>query len=182
MKNMIDDLLNYSQQTMEDRYLTAVDLNQLMNDIETDLELVIQQKNAGITKELLPRIVANQAQMNQLFFNLYSNSLKFSNPDVPVQINIRCRPASEMDLLMFNIPELDKSYTKISFSDNGIGFEQKYAELIFSLFKRLHGRSEYEGTGIGLGLCKKIVESHRGAIRAESGPGKGATFHILLPV
>ena len=182
MKNMIDDLLNYSQQTTEDHYLTDVDLNQLMNDIETDLELVIQQKNAGITKELLPRIVANQAQMNQLFFNLYSNSLKFSNPDVPVQINIRCRPASEMDLLMFNIPELDKSYTKISFSDNGIGFEQKYAELIFSLFKRLHGRSEYEGTGIGLGLCKKIVESHRGAIRAESGPGKGATFHILLPV
>jgi signal transduction histidine kinase len=120
--------------------------------------------------------------MNQLFFNLYSNALKFSKPGVPVRIDIKCCPVEKTELARFNLPDTDRSYIRISFIDNGIGFEQKYAEQIFSLFKRLHGRSEYEGTGIGLGLCKKIVESHRGAISASSEPGRGAAFHILLPV
>jgi light-regulated signal transduction histidine kinase (bacteriophytochrome) len=181
MKSMINDLLNYSQQTMEGQQVRVLDLNELMNDIETDLELVIQQKKACIIKDRLPVMSARPEQINQLFFNLYSNALKFSKPGMPVQINIRCKPATPEDFLFFNIPDLRKKYIKISFSDNGIGFDQQYAEQIFNLFKRLHGKSEYEGTGIGLGLCKKIVESYNGAIRAESERGKGATFHLLLP-
>jgi PAS domain S-box-containing protein len=182
MKNMIEDLLNYSQQTSEEQEHVPIDLNEILEVIETDLELVIQQKMARITKERLPRFQANPTQMNQLFFNLYSNALKFSKPGVPVRIDIKCCPVEKTELARFNLPDTDRSYIRISFIDNGIGFEQKYAEQIFSLFKRLHGRSEYEGTGIGLGLCKKIVESHRGAISASSEPGRGAAFHILLPV
>jgi PAS domain S-box-containing protein len=182
MKNMIEDLLNYSQQTSEEQEHVPVDLNEILEVIETDLELVIQQKMARITKERLPRFQANPTQMNQLFFNLYSNALKFSKPGVPVRIDIKCCQVEKAELARFNLPDTDRSYIRISFIDNGIGFEQKYAEQIFSLFKRLHGRSEYEGTGIGLGLCKKIVESHHGAISASSEPGRGAAFHILLPV
>ena len=181
MKNIINDLLNYSHQSSEEHLFTATDLNLILADIETDLELVIQQKEASITKDELPQITARPGQMNQLFFNLYSNALKFSRPGVPVKIRIRCEPISEEDRLSGNVPVPQKSYIKIIFSDNGIGFEQVYAEQIFSLFKRLHGRNEYEGTGIGLGLCKKIVQRHNGTIWAKSEPDKGATFYMLLP-
>ena len=181
MKNIINDLLNYSHQSSEEQQFTAIDLNLILADIETDLELVIQQKEATITKDKLPQIIARPAQINQLFFNLFSNALKFSKPGVPVKIGIKCEPVSEEDILSGKVPEPQKSYTKIIFSDNGIGFEQLYAEQIFSLFKRLHSRNEYEGTGIGLGLCKKIVQRHNGSIWAKSEPDKGATFYILLP-
>ena len=128
----------------------------------------------------MPEINAIPGQMNRLFFNLISNSLKFSNPAGPVEINICLQPVSEKELAERHL-DLNVGYIKIEFCDNGIGFKQEYAEQIFSLFKRLHGKSEYEGTGIGLGLCLKIVQRHKGAIWAESGSGQGATFHILIP-
>ncbi len=180
MKTIIDDLLNYSHQTREAQEFSWVDLNKIAEDAEADLELVIQQKNAVVTKDPLPLINAVPAQMNQLFFNLFSNALKFSKPHVPVQIQIKCTSPAANDLSQKGLDE-QKQYIKISFSDNGIGFNQQHAERIFSLFKRLHSKSEFEGTGIGLGLCKKIVLHHKGAIWAEAVPGKGATFHILLP-
>lgn len=180
MKMIINDLLNYSKQSSEQQQFKPVNLNKIIEDIETDLELVIQQKNPSIIKDALPQINAVPLQMNQLFFNLYSNALKFSKPTVPLQIQIKLATPSPEELSTKGI-YTDATYIKISFSDNGIGFEQEYAERIFSLFKRLHPKNEFEGSGIGLGLCKKIVQKHKGAIWAESEPGKGSVFYILLP-
>lgn len=182
MKNMIDDLLNYSQQTGEGQQLAPVDLNRIAADIETDLELLIQQKKARIHREQLPRLFARPAQMNQLFFNLYNNALKFSKPDAPVEITMQTQAPGEDDLRRLEPVHREKTYIRISFADNGIGFEQQYAEQIFHPFKRLHGKNEYEGSGIGLGLCKKIVDSYQGAIWAESSLGEGAVFYVLLPL
>lgn len=182
MKNIIDDLLNYSHQTREEQEFEQVDLNKILQDVEADLEVNIEQKKAVITRDAFPMLVGVPTQMNQLFSNLYSNALKFTNPEVPVVINIRNEMLQPGDVAERN--ELDKhqQYLKITFSDNGIGFEQQYAEQIFSLFKRLHGKTDYEGTGIGLGLCKKIVQNHRGTIWAQSQPNKGSTFFIMLPI
>jgi len=180
MQNMIDDLLNYSHQIRDAQQFVPTDLNRIIENIEADLELLIQQKEATIAKDLMPVVTAIPGQMNQLFFNLFSNALKFSRSGVPVHIDIRLVPVLEADLLN-HLREKSDSYIKIKFTDNGIGFKQEYAHQIFSLFKRLHGKSEYEGTGIGLGLCLKIVQGHKGAIWAESEPGKGASFYLLLP-
>ena len=181
MKVIIDDLLNYSHQTREAQQFVQTDLNKIIEQIEADLELVILQKNATIQKDILPEIAAVPSQMNQLFYNLFSNALKFSKPDVPVKIEIRVEFPSNEEISKKGL-SAQRSYLKINFTDNGIGFAQEYAEQIFSLFKRLHGRTEYEGTGIGLGLCKKIVQNHSGAIWAESASQEGAVFHILLPL
>ncbi|MDB5205964.1 MAG: sensor histidine kinase [Flavisolibacter sp.] len=182
MKNIIDDLLNYSHQTREEQELEPVNLNKIIEDIEADLELVIQQKKAVIIKDEMIQIKAVPTQMTQLFFNLFSNALKFSKQDVPVQINIQSELLSAEEAALLTMPSLQRSYAKISFCDNGIGFGQQHATQIFNLFKRLHGKSEYEGTGIGLGLCKKIVQNHQGVIWAESEEDKGARFYIVLPV
>jgi PAS domain S-box-containing protein len=181
MKTIIDDLLNYSHQLKEAKEFIPTDLNKIIEDIEADLEIIIQQKNATIIKESLPSLSVVPGQIHQLFFNLFNNALKFTKPDVPVRINIAHQLANAEEVATKALDEQQR-FIKITFSDNGIGFEQKYAEYIFSLFKRLHGKNEYEGTGIGLGLCKKIVENHGGAIWATSEPGEGATFHILLPM
>lgn len=181
MKNIIDDLLQYSHHTSHEQTFEPTDLNKVLQEIEADLELVIQQKQAVITRDTLPQLTAVPSLMNQLFFNLFSNALKFSIPGKPVNIKIAGTTPSNQEVANKGLDSA-KPHIKISFSDNGIGFQQEYAEHIFSLFKRLHGRSEYEGTGIGLGLCKKIVQNHGGAIWAESRPGEGATFFMLLPL
>ncbi|HZH66724.1 MAG TPA: PAS domain-containing protein [Flavisolibacter sp.] len=182
MKSIIDDLLNYSHQTREEQHFELVDLTKIIEEVEADLELVIQQKGAIITKNEMIPIKAVPMQMTQLFFNLYSNALKFSKPEVPVQIDIQCHLLSVEEAGLLVLPDLQCRYIKIAFCDNGIGFEQQHAAQIFNLFKRLHGKSEYDGTGIGLGLCKKIVQNHHGQIWAESAEGKGARFYIVLPV
>jgi signal transduction histidine kinase len=175
-------LLNYSHQTREEQQVEPVNLAKIIEDVEADLELVIQQKNAVITKDEMPQIMAVPTQMTQLFFNLFSNALKFSKRDVPVQINIVSSLLSAEEAALLKMADPQRRYLKIGFCDNGIGFDQQHAGQIFSLFKRLHGKSEYEGTGIGLGLCKKIVQNHTGVIWAESEEGKGARFYIVLPV
>jgi PAS domain S-box-containing protein len=182
MKNIIDDLLQYSHQTREDRQFLPTDLSEVIAEIESDLDLVIEQKGAVIEKEPLPTVVAVHNQLHQLFYNLITNALKFSKPGLPPYIYIGCEERYGADLPQ--IPNLDseKLYVLITVKDDGIGFEQEYAAQIFTLFKRLHGRSEYEGTGIGLALCKKIAENHGGAIWAEGRQGEGATFHVVLPV
>ncbi len=182
MKNIIDDLLYYSHQTRDDQMFESTDLNNIIEEIKADLELSIQQKNATIQKKELPLVKAVPSQMNQLFSNLFSNSLKFSKPGEPLQMKIDYKILSVQEVAELNIPEAQDKYIKIVFSDNGIGFEQQYAQQIFRLFSRLHGKAEYEGTGIGLGLCKKIVQNHNGLIWAESEPGKGADFNIVLPL
>jgi PAS domain S-box-containing protein len=182
MKTIIDDLLNYSHQTSESQQLVPTDLNEVLSNVEADLEMIIQKKNAVIIKDPLPVLMIVPSQINQLFYNLINNSLKFVSPDSTPHIEIRLKEMEEVDFERRKSLDPSKPYIKIVFSDNGIGFEPEYAESIFSLFTRLHGRSEYEGTGIGLALCKKIIDNHNGSIYADSKPGEGSCFHVILPL
>lgn len=181
MKTIIDDLLKYSHQTREDQKFILTDLNTIFENIELDLELVILQKNAVITRDNLPSINAVPTQIHQLFYNLITNALKFIKTGVTPQIQIKKEEVTGEELKHLTINE-NKNYVHISITDNGIGFEQQYEEKIFSLFNRLHVWAEYEGTGIGLALCKKIAENHGGFIWANSHPGEGSTFHVLMPI
>jgi PAS domain S-box-containing protein len=181
MKAIIDGLLQYSHQTKEDRQQAHVDLNGILQGIEGDLELLIEEKGAVITREQLPTIRAVPAQMNQLFANLLTNALKFNRPGTVPQIHVKSSSATSRELDSRGL-QVRGEAVLISVHDNGIGFDPSYAEQIFLLFKRLHGRSQYEGTGIGLALCKKIVESHGGSLWAESQEGAGATFKMILPL
>jgi light-regulated signal transduction histidine kinase (bacteriophytochrome) len=155
-------------------------MNTLLNEVITDLEMDIKKTNAVIRIKPLPELLVLPTQIRQLFQNLLSNSIKFSKPDNAPEIDIFSeRIPSELEYLSKNISR--NVFHRIYFRDNGIGFDSKYSEDIFTVFKRLHGHHEIEGTGIGLSICKKIVERHRGTIMAESEPGKGATFVVTLP-
>ncbi|MDB5196337.1 MAG: sensor signal transduction histidine kinase [Flaviaesturariibacter sp.] len=180
MKTIIDDLLRYSHQTREHQEAEPTNLNVILQNIEADLELIIHQKDATIAAGNLPVIEAVPTQMHQLFYNLLTNALKFSKPDAKPQVSIQQQELNAEDIKRLGTDN-PAEFIKIVFADNGIGFHQEYAEQIFSLFKRLHAKTEYEGTGIGLGLCKKIVKNHHGMIYATSELGEGANFHILLP-
>lgn len=180
MAQLVKSLLNYSRLTKDKSEATTVDLNQLVNDVKEDFELLIQEKNAVITSDVLPSITGNYIQLGQLFSNLISNSLKFSKENP--HITIRSAIVSKDDIINANAPFVYNTYLNLTFEDNGIGFEQQYDKIIFSLFQRLHGKQDYAGTGIGLALCKKIVENHNGIITANSKLGKGATFNIYLPI
>ncbi len=159
------------------------DLNQVMNEVLTDLEVVIQQKNAEISFPPLPVINAISTQIYQLFFNLIGNALKFSKADETPKIEITVTPFSRSiqdkhtPKSMLKIP-----FIKIEISDNGIGLDNTYSERIFEIFQRLHGKSEYQGTGIGLAICKRIVTNHNGNIYASGIPGTGTTFTVELPL
>jgi signal transduction histidine kinase len=128
----------------------------------------------------LPFIVCNPLQIRQLFVNLLSNSLKFRKKDRKTIIRIGSRPATVEEKAAEKLP-VDQVYYWITIADNGIGFEKEYAERIFLIFQRLHGKSEYPGSGIGLAICKKIADQHHGVIRAEGRPGDGAVFIVILP-
>ncbi|MDB5247570.1 MAG: hypothetical protein JWQ40_1964 [Segetibacter sp.] len=182
MKAIIEDLLKYSQHTRENKDFVSTDLNKILENIEADLELNIAEKDAVILKKPLPDIEAIPTQINQLFYNIITNALKFGKPGVPVEIRVSARELLPDDVKKRMILNWEKKYVELRFTDNGIGFEQEYAEKIFSLFKRLHGRSEFEGTGIGLALCKKIIHNHNGDIYATSVPDEGTTFYVILPV
>ncbi len=180
MRILIEDLLQYSRTTKTEKVFEDTDLNVLMDNAKLDLAQFIEEKNAKIHNQALPELKVIPFQIQQLFINLINNSLKYSKADNPPEINITCKKviASEEDL----IPKSTKDkFYKIVFKDNGIGFEQEYSEKIFVLFNRLHNKNEYEGTGIGLAICKKIVENHRGFIFAEGKVDAGATFIIFLP-
>jgi PAS domain S-box-containing protein len=179
MAYLIRDVLNYSKLSTQGENYVSVDLNIILEDVKTDFELLITEKHATITNNNLPVIKGIPLQVHQLFTNLLSNALKFSVNDPVIKIDVH--PLSSDDVK--TIAGLNNSlpYTHITFSDNGIGFEQQFAEKIFAIFQRLNNR-QYSGTGIGLALCKKIIENHFGVIAAESEPNKGATFHIYLPL
>ncbi len=182
MSELIKSLLNYSRLTKheENTYLEQVDLNTVVNEIKQDFELLIEEKAANIFYESLPVLTGNRTQMGQLFSNLIGNSLKFTK-DVPV-INIRSAIVEREQINDAPKSLASGRYNLIIIEDNGIGFDMRYSKTIFSLFKRLHGKQDYAGTGIGLALSKKIVENHSGHISAHSTPGKGSAFHIYLPV
>ncbi|MBO9562437.1 MAG: PAS domain S-box protein [Niastella sp.] len=172
MSSLIKDVLNYSRLAKSDYAFGPVDLNQVLQDVKSDFEVVIEQKKAiiEVVGGPLPAVKGDAQQLRQLFTNLLSNSLKFSEqqPRIELRGTTIVLPAGQ--------------YAEIIFKDNGIGFEQKYADQVFVVFKRLNNRKLYSGTGIGLAVCKRIVERHGGMISVTSELGKGTTFTILLPV
>jgi PAS domain S-box-containing protein len=182
MSNLIHDLLNFSQLDSIQDSFTAVNLNQVAEKVREDFEMLIAQKSATITIGELGIIEANQLQMNQLLYNLLGNGLKFSKEGAKPVIEISSRILSREDTVQ--LPNLNSSwnYREIIVSDNGIGFDQQFAKRVFVIFQRLHSVGKFEGTGIGLALCKKIVDHHNGEIFAISKEGEGSAFHIILPV
>ena len=172
MMSLIDDLLQLSRVGTDLTEFTYTDLNEIVDRVVQDLEPAIVEKNASITVDKLPSLAVKPLQMQQLFQNLIANALKFNDKEVPT-LSITSTPLPKGDY--------PGEYHRIFVKDNGIGFDQEYSERIFEAFHRLHGRSTYSGSGIGLAICKKIVELHDGAISATGEKGEGATFIIDLP-
>lgn len=173
MQVLIDDLLNFSRLSRSNEPFINVKLEEVVRSVISDLEISIEQKNADVTVRDLPVIEAIPSQMRQLFQNLVSNAIKFSSKEKQPMVVVSGEKF---------IDEEGEEMCRIRVADNGIGFDEKYADRIFNIFQRLHGRNEYEGTGIGLAVCKKIAENHGGSITAESEPGEGSMFIITLPV
>lgn len=179
MRNLIDDLLNYSRLSSSISFVCS-DLNQVLKETLSDLELSIRESGAAINADHLPHAEVIPGQIRQLFQNILSNSLKFARKDQTPVVNIK---AERIDSLSLEAkPTEGGDFLRLTISDNGIGFNPVYAEKIFTIFQRLHGRSEYEGTGIGLAIVKKIVEKHNGLIAAKGKEGEGARFLIVLPL
>jgi two-component system CheB/CheR fusion protein len=181
MTNLIDALLNFSRTSRIEKFVPT-NLNRIVRTVLDDFEVILSEKEGVITHDTLPIVDAIPVQMEQLFHNLISNALKFSKPETPPQITISSRPFSEN--VTPNNKKLNNSikYVEIIVKDNGIGFSPEFSEQIFIIFQRLNERNAYPGTGIGLALCRKIVNNHNGDIYAISSEGNGATFHIILPV
>lgn len=179
MQNLIKDILTFSKISSEEKVFIKTDLNAILEEVLAELDSNIREKNGKISIEKLPVIHANPGLIRPLFYNLISNSIKYSRKELEPHISI----SSDIKTSRVRTPsEEERKYCRIIIQDNGIGFDQKYAEQIFGMFKRLHTEPEYEGTGIGLALCKKIVEEHNGFITAQSKINIGSTFIISLPV
>ncbi len=178
-KSLINDLILYSQTNISQATFSNTDLNQLLEKVKEDLQDAIEEKKAVIEHEELPSLNVIEFQFEQLFTNLLSNSLKFKDDTHPLSIKITYTISDGKEILVNNSTG---KFHKISFTDNGIGFKQAYSDKIFGIFQRLHSKEAFTGTGIGLTICRKIVENHKGFIQAESQPGKGATFNIFIPV
>jgi signal transduction histidine kinase len=181
MSVLINDILNFSKLAETDNAHVTVELDAILQNVIQDLELEIEDNNVVVNAEKLPVIEAIPIQMNQLFFNLMSNSLKFAKQDVPLVIKITAQDVPALKLPEHKTLNKNLDYTEIIFSDNGIGFDQQYAEKIFNIFQRLNNRS-FAGSGIGLALCRRIVNTHHGEIYARSSENNGAAFHIFLPL
>ncbi len=182
MQQLIDDLLQYSRVGRTRGELQAVDLNELMEEVIETLDESIAQTQAEIIYEGLPVIEGEKWQLRQLFQNLLSNAIKFRKADQPPVVIIRAATASPDQLGRLREETLPITpHFAVTVADNGIGFDEKYLDRIFAIFQRLHGRNAYKGTGIGLAICQKIVESFHGIIYAEAVPDQGATFCIVLP-
>jgi PAS domain S-box-containing protein len=181
MQTLIHDLLTLSRVTSRGQPFVEVDLAEMIWDVISDLDTRIEQTHAQISVGSMPVIEADPPQMRQLLQNLLSNALKFHRPGEPPQVAVRARVFDEYDHHLSGLVPGDR-VCEIAVQDNGIGFDEKYAERIFAVFQRLHNRSEYPGTGIGLAVCRKIADRHAGTIAAKSAEGKGATFIVTLPV
>lgn len=182
MGNLVDDLLNYSQVSQRPAQFDLVNLNDLLQGILDDLELEIEERKATIQMNSLATIRGHQRQLQQLFQNLVSNAIKYNKSGVPPQVQISCNLTQGQDVgLKLTTEELQQDFHTIKVCDNGIGFEQKDAERIFQVFQRLHGNSEYRGTGVGLAIARKVAQNHGGYIRAHSKPGEGSCFEVFLP-
>ena len=181
MQKLINNLLDFSRHTVSTNDFKETSLNELVRNVEAELEVEIEKSNARINYGDLPVVSAVPGLMQQLFYNLFSNAIKFRRPSVDLVIDVKAEKMDPMDLSKFLKNGYGKNYYKITVQDNGIGFDDKYADEIFRVFKRLHSYHEFEGSGVGLSICKKIVEKHNGFIKAESKLDSGSTFIIGLP-
>ena len=170
MQQMILDLLEYSKVVTKGGEFSEVDINEALDEALFYLKGLIEECNVEITRYKLPRLVADRVQITKVFQNLISNSIKFSKPDEPPKIHISSKKDEEKNEYVFSVV------------DNGIGMDPQYAGRIFTIFQRLHTRDEYQGTGIGLSIVKRIIERHGGHIWVESEPGKGSTFYFTIPI
>ncbi|MEI9908301.1 MAG: ATP-binding protein [Bacteroidota bacterium] len=182
MQKLIDDLLSYSRSSHSEIKLMPADLNLILEEVKNNLHEVIEEKKVIIETDVLPVLPVIKPQFIQLFSNLISNAIKFSHPHIPPHIRISSCIVPGNEIVTDTVLPQNGEFWKLRISDNGIGFDQKYEHKIFELFQRLHGRSKYEGTGIGLAICKKIVHNHKGAITATGQPGNGAVFTVFLPI
>lgn len=176
MQILINDLLTYSRVTTKAQPFSTLDLNQVIKQVVSDLEIRIEQTQGQVEWLNLPSIQADSTQMHQLFQNLIGNALKFKKPDASPIVKIESKILDPSPL------GRPGPACQIRIQDNGIGFDEKYLDRIFTIFQRLHGRNEYEGTGIGLAVCRKIIDRHGGFLTAQSSPGHGATFLVTLPI
>ncbi len=181
MRLLIDDLLQFSRTNKADKVFEVSNINLLLEAAKQDLAEVISQENAVINADAFPVINVIPFQIHQLFANLIGNSLKYKAADRIPKINITHEIVKAEDEKLL-VKAKNDAYHKIQFTDNGIGFDNEYAEKIFVLFNRLHNKDEYSGTGIGLSICKKIVDNHKGFIFANGESGIGATFSVYIPV
>ncbi|MEQ9443294.1 MAG: ATP-binding protein [Cyclobacteriaceae bacterium] len=179
MQVLIDDLLKYSRVGRVQNDFESIDLNVLIQEVLSDMETTIEEAQAVVDVKDLPTIEGEPIQLRQLFQNLISNAIKFKKDNSLPHITVSAQPvkSEESDIPMSGE---DMSY-EIMVKDNGIGFDEKYLDRIFNIFQRLHGRNQYPGTGIGLAICRKIIENHQGDIFATSKLDEGATFHVILP-
>jgi PAS domain S-box-containing protein len=173
MRNLINDLLAFSRVIRSSEPFVTVDLAVITKEVLGDLEVRIEKSGAKVEVKDLPKIDADSMQMRQLMLNLLSNALKFQPSGATPHIKISAKTFT---------PLSGEAQCEVSVEDNGIGFDERYMDKIFAVFQRLHGRTEYEGTGVGLAVCRRIVDRHHGTITARSQPGKGATFIVTLPV
>jgi len=180
MSMLISDLLAFSRVSTRGKEFDDVDLANVIKSVMSDLEIAIDEKSAQIDVSDMPVVRGDKSQLEQLFLNLLSNALKFQSDGVTPIVSITATDATSEDVKDILISD-EHDWIKITVTDNGIGFEQSFAEKIFAPFQRLHGRSEYKGTGIGLAVCRRIVERHNGQISATSKLGEGATFSIIIP-
>ncbi|MBO0950359.1 PAS domain-containing protein [Fibrella forsythiae] len=188
MSNLIHDLLSFSRIVPRQDAVALVSLNDVINTILSDLDLLIQETGAVIEVDHLPTILGDASQLGQLFQNLISNAIKFRQTDAEgrsvaphIQIKVQLIAATDLPVGV-NPTRSSGAYYQVSIIDNGIGFDEKYTTRIFQIFQRLHGKSEYAGTGIGLAICEKVAANHGGAITATSQLGQGSTFSVYLPV
>lgn len=180
MRLLIDNLLEFSRITRQPNTYVSTNLGTVVSEVRRDLDLTIEETGAKLHIAKLPVIEAIPGQMKQLFNNLLSNAFKFRKENVAPDITIDTAVLADEEKVKYGLLP-DIIYHRITITDNGIGFEEEYATRIFQIFQRLHGKSEYPGTGIGLAICKKITEHHKGIIFAENIPGQGARFTVILP-
>lgn len=187
MNHLVQDLLTYSQTTSAQPSFYPIDLNLLIQSVLTDLEKMIQETGAQVKITPLPQLPGDPMQLAQLWQNLLINAIKFRRPDVPPRVRVSSRrlPAgiypADLAFPLLNLPDSPAVWWEISVQDNGIGFPAQYKERIFQVFQQLHSRGQYEGTGVGLAICRRVVENHNGAIGVDTEPGAGTTFRIYLP-
>ncbi|RYU93423.1 PAS domain-containing sensor histidine kinase [Emticicia agri] len=181
MQKLLNDLLAFSRATSAEKIFEKTNLNTLLEEVRNTLKESIEEKNVTISYTKLPDLNLISFQFQQLLENIIGNAIKYSKPGVPVEIKITSKTVTGKNYLNQGAVA-GKNYHLLSISDNGIGFDQQYAQKIFELFQRLHNKNEYSGTGIGLAICKKIIQNHNGFITATGEPDKGATFHIFTPL